>query len=87
MNFRVPLNELQNKVLRYAFYECYNLTSVTIPDSVTTIGIWAFCYCDGLAEITFTGTIEEWNAIGKGYAWCDSVPAAKVVCNDGEVAL
>jgi hypothetical protein len=36
-----------------AFYDCSNLTSVTIPSSVTEIGWRAFEYCTGLTSITF----------------------------------
>ena len=47
----------------YAFYACDNLTSVTIPDSVTNIGAGAFLNCNKLADVYYTGTEEEWNAI------------------------
>ena len=70
-----------------AFDYCDSLTSVTIGNSVTTIGHDAFAYCASLTSITFTGTVEEWNAIEKGSNWNHNVPAAKVVCSDGEVAL
>ena len=43
-------------VLYWAFYECSMLTSVTILDSVTNIGNYAFYNCTGLTEI-------NWNAV------------------------
>lgn len=37
----------------YAFYECTNLTNVTIPQKVTKIGQRAFGLCDKLNHVTF----------------------------------
>lgn len=37
----------------YAFFECENLTNVTIPNKVTTIGARAFSLCKNLKDIAF----------------------------------
>lgn len=70
-----------------AFYGCASITSVIMPNSVKVIGDWAFFGCSGLSEIEFKGTVEQWNAILKGGGWNCNVPATKVICSDGEVAL
>lgn len=36
------------------------MTSVTIPNSVTSIGGWAFYGCEGLTSVNYTGTIAQW---------------------------
>ena len=40
-----------------AFYNCFNLKSVTIPNSVTSIGDHAFSFCDGLTSITIPNSV------------------------------
>ena len=61
----LPTSEVQ-KLLRgctsigeAAFYEGWNITTLTIPNTVTTIGNQAFQECTALTEVTFTGTDEN----------------------------
>ena len=71
----------------YAFYGCKGLTSVTIPNSVTSIRDRAFGNCTRLTSISYTGTIAQYNAITKGNAWHQNVPATVVHCTDGDTPI
>lgn len=50
-----------------AFYQCTGLTSIIIPDNVSTIGSWAFYYCTSLNNVTLPNSLE---IIGS-HAFCD----------------
>jgi len=48
-----------NRIEDFAFGGCTGLTSVTIPDSVTSIGEYAFYGCTGLTSITISDSVTS----------------------------
>ena len=52
----------------WAFYNCHELTNITIPEGVTEIGHAAFYGCTYLTEITLPSTIQE--VADNGFALC-----------------
>ena len=46
-----------------AFANCARLTTIVIPDSVSSIGTRAFSGCSGLKDVYYTGSEAEWKAI------------------------
>jgi len=70
-----------------AFQDCSSLADVTIPNSVTFIGVDAFTRCDSLNSITYEGTTEQWRNIALITYWNYKTPATEVICSDGKVSL
>ena len=50
----------------YAFSNCTELRTITIPAGVTAIGYGAFNNCSNLAVVNFEGSEEQWAAISIG---------------------
>ncbi len=67
-----PLDDYGN----YAFSGCDNLTSITIPDSVSTIGKSAFVDCDSLTSITIPDSVST---IGESaFKSCDNLTSITI---------
>ena len=50
---RLEISDQIKSIGNYAFYDCYNLTTITIPNKVTHIGDSAFFACKNLTTLTF----------------------------------
>ena len=60
----------------YAFCQCSNLTSVTIPYSVTSIGSSAFGECSGLTSVTIPNSVTS---IGVGaFSSCSGLTSVTI---------
>ena len=55
----VVLSNKLKLIENYAFYNCENLTNITIPSSVTSIGDFAFGGCDSLTSIKIPDSVTS----------------------------
>ena len=92
INYRLDEDTLTAEVMENEGYE----GDIIIPETVvfntatyrvTSIGDGAFCGCKSLTDITFQGTIAQWNKIKLRENWKDKVPAKVVHCTDGDVEI
>ena len=59
-----------------AFYDCTNLTSITIPNGATSIGDRAFFGCTGLTSITFPNSVASLG--DSAFSGCSGLTSIKV---------
>ena len=64
------------ELYRFAFHGCTSMTSVTIPDSVTSIGEYAFSGCKSLTSVTIPDSVTS---IGDdAFSWCKSLTSVTI---------
>lgn len=71
----------------FLFSYCTGLENVVIPRSVKLIDSYAFSHCESLQEITFLGTVAEWEAMKIYDSYKNDSPLSVVHCIDGDVQL
>ena len=73
------INGHEYEIYRYAFWHCSSLTSIIIPDGVTSIGSFAFYRCTSLTSVTIGNgvtTIGMW-----AFAYCTSLTSITIPDN------
>ena len=61
INYTIP--DGVTKLCEWSFQDCFNLESVIMPVSVTTIGDCAFSYYTQTIQIYYNGTSNQWNEL------------------------
>ena len=65
-DFMSPIANGSTSIVANAFYNETNLTSVTIPDSVISIGDYAFYDCSNLTSVTIPSSVVS---LGEDAFW------------------
>ena len=84
---RVTILGRLEKIGGHAFSCCYALTQIKLPDTLTELEASAFAYCSTLEKITYTGTVEQWNAVRREEDWAEGIHAKQVTCSGGAVSV
>lgn len=72
----VTIEEGVQNIGEYAFNDCYNLISISIPGSVTTIGKSAFYRCNSLVSITISSSVTSIGS--EAFSGCTVLSTLKV---------
>lgn len=63
------------------------IQSATLSKNIDSVPEHLFNHCTNLTNIIYNGTMNQWNALSKGYYWNSDMPATVVHCTDGDVAI
>ena len=85
---KIKIKEGTIEVVSSAFYDCSGLTSITIPNSVTSIGDYAFQNCSGLTTIAIPNSVISIGASAfSGCSGLSSVTIGNSVTSIGSAAF
>ncbi len=79
----VIINEGVTEIGEWTFDECENLTSVSLPASLTSICGCAFRECTSLSTVLYSGTVAQANAIGIDVDQNNALVCTSWTCTDG----
>ena len=82
----INLSEGLEEIGDYAFTLCDSLTTITLPKSIKTLGHSIFKECSKMKEISYAGTMTEWEAISK-IGWNANSSIELVKCSDGNIEI
>ncbi len=83
----ITIGENVKTIPAYAFSGCSELTSITIPDSVTSIGGSAFYGCSKRKTVYYKGTATQWSKISIGSSNSNLTSATRYYYSETEPAL
>ncbi len=81
---KITLSDGVESIGNSAFSHCTALNVITLPKSIIVLGDAMFSL-SALTDVTYEGTIAEWNAIPKGVLWDSWTPAYVIHCTDGDI--
>lgn len=70
------------------FQYCTKLEKVTLPASLKSLSVYSlFQSCGKLKELTYKGSMSQWEAIEKTDTWSSGSSITTIHCTDGDITL
>ena len=82
----VNISDKVTNIYDRTFYCCESLETITFGNGITDIGDYVLDGCYNITTVNYNGTMEQWNAINKGYAFERDLRNCTVYCTDGEIS-